>query len=81
MQTHRFAIGELVAYTEQRFPGLVWRGNYEIVSLLPVRNDEAEYQIRSADLAYDRVVRECELSKAPPPISEENQERQARPTM
>ena len=34
MQVHRFSVGELVAFTEKRFPGLIWGAEWEVVGLL-----------------------------------------------
>jgi hypothetical protein len=62
MQTHRFGIGESVAYTELLCPDFKWRREYEIISLLPVIRSEPEYQLRSADPKYDRVASEHELA-------------------
>jgi len=36
---------------------------FEVIALLPAGIDEPAYRIRNADQAYDRVVREHELSK------------------
>ena len=34
MHAHRFSVGELVAFTERRFPGLVWAAEWEVVDLI-----------------------------------------------
>jgi hypothetical protein len=68
MRTHQFTIGERISYTEQRFPDFIWRGDYEIVSLVRAGMGEPEYRIRSTDLAYDRVVHERDLSRKPASI-------------
>ena len=38
-------------------------GGYEIIFLLPAENREPQYQIRSADQNYDRVVWEAQLQE------------------
>src|SRR5215203_103594 len=40
-----------------------WKGGFEVIALLPAGIDEPAYRIRNADQAYDRIVREHELSK------------------
>jgi hypothetical protein len=39
-------------------------GAYEVVHVLPVRNGEPEYRIKSAHEAHERVARESELTPA-----------------
>ena len=33
MNAHRFSVGEFVAFTETRFPGLAWAAEWEVVDL------------------------------------------------
>lgn len=61
MRTHRYAVGQNVSYAEVSPPYDVWSGRYEIVFLLPAGDREPQYQIRSDDQSYDRVVGESQL--------------------
>ncbi|WP_133239246.1 hypothetical protein [Microvirga sp. KLBC 81] len=63
MRTHRYAVGQPVSYAEIHPPHDIWRGGYEIVFLLPAGDREPQYQIRSADQTYDRVVGESQLQE------------------
>jgi hypothetical protein len=65
MRTHRYAVGQHVSYAEAYPPNDVWRGPYEIVFLLPAGDREPQYQIRSDDQTYDRVVGESQLQEDP----------------
>ena len=60
-QSHRFAVGEFVAFTENRFPGLVWAGEWEIVDLLTGEDGEPAYRIRSPDQISVNVVADRDL--------------------
>jgi hypothetical protein len=63
MQIHRFAVGETVLYTEQRFPNLSWKAPYTVVTCLPTTGAQPQYQIRSDHRSVDRVASEHELSQ------------------
>jgi hypothetical protein len=63
MRKHRYAAGQHVRYAEDYSPNAIWRGGYEIVFLLPAGDREPQYQIRSADKTYDRVVGEAQLQE------------------
>lgn len=63
MRTHRYAVGQHVSYAEASPPHDVWSGRYEIVFLLPAGDREPQYQIRSDDQTYDRVVGESQLQE------------------
>src|SRR5215204_2886405 len=60
-QPHRFAVGEFVAFTESRFPGLVWAAEWEIVDLLEGAEGQPQYRLRSPDGVSTDVVSEAEL--------------------
>ena len=62
MHRHLFALGEQVSYAEDGI-AWPWQGGFEVIALLPAGIDEPAYRIRNADQAYDRVVREHELSE------------------
>lgn len=63
MRTHRYAVGQHVSYAENSSPNDFWMGGYEIIFLLPAGNREPQYQIRSMDQSYDRVVGESQLQE------------------
>ena len=63
MRQHRFAAGEPVAYAEDGQTKRRWQGGYEIVRLLNGRDGEPQYEIRSANQSYGRMVKEHELCK------------------
>lgn len=63
MRAHRYAVGQAVSYAEVHPPHDIWRGGYEIVFLLPAGDREPQYQIRSVDQTYDRVVGESQLQE------------------
>jgi len=61
MQTHRFALGEFVAFTEKRFPGLIWAAEWEIIDLLEPADGTPRYRIRGPDGVSNEVISETEL--------------------
>jgi len=63
MRMHRYAVGQHVSYTDNSSPNDFWMGGYEIIFLLPAGNREPQYQIRSVDQSYDRVVGESQLQE------------------
>jgi hypothetical protein len=65
MRAHRFAVGQAVSYAENYAPNDVWSSGYKIVYLVPTGNREPQYQIRSADQSYDRIVWETQLQEDP----------------
>ena len=62
MHRHLYGLGEQVSYAEDGV-AWPWKGGFEVIALLPAGIDEPAYRIRNPDQAYDRVVREHELSK------------------
>ena len=58
---HRFAIGSLVRLVRLRnaVPGL-----YEILALLPEREGELQYRVKSEREPYQRIIKEDELEPA-----------------
>ncbi|WP_114945455.1 hypothetical protein [Microvirga calopogonii] len=69
MKAHRFAVGDHVLYTEQRFPHVVCKQPYTIIGCLDSRRFEPQYQIRSAIRPHDCVAGEDELSRDASPVS------------
>jgi hypothetical protein len=57
---HKFNVGDAVILRpalSQNVPG----GVYEVIKVLPNRNGEPEYRIKSANEPHERVAREREL--------------------
>jgi hypothetical protein len=64
MPDYRFQIDQTVFLTPSpilNIPG----GAYIVTKKLPERNGEFEYQVKSINEPYERVVRESELSDVP----------------
>jgi hypothetical protein len=64
MPTYKFQIGQtvfLIPSPSLNIPG----GAYIVTKKLPERNSEFEYQVKSINEPYERVVRESELSDVP----------------
>jgi hypothetical protein len=59
----KFRIGETVYYWPAKRDQNAARGIYQIIGLLPQREDgEFEYRIRNLDEEYERVAQEGELT-------------------
>ena len=61
MHPHRFSVGEFVAFTETRFPGLVWAAEWEVIDVLEASDGHPQYRIRSPDGVANEVVPEAAL--------------------
>ena len=55
---HRFALGHTVSLVVPN----VAAGAYTIIGLLPARDGEFQYRVRSEREPYDRVVKEDDLA-------------------
>ena len=60
---HKFKIGQEVEYSPPR-GNYAPRGMYLVTKLLPERDGEFEYFIRSAQEAHERIAKESELRGA-----------------
>ena len=60
---HKFKIGQQVEYSPPR-GNYAPRGMYLVTKLLPKRDGEFEYFIRSAQEAHERIAKESELRGA-----------------
>jgi hypothetical protein len=63
MASHKFKVGDIVTI-RPAFSRNVPGGTYEVIRQLPNDGGEFQYQIKSLDEPYQRVVRESELTKA-----------------
>ena len=64
MPTYKFQIDQTVFLTSSptlNIPGV----EYIVTKKLPEHNGEFEYQVKSINEPYERVVRESELSEVP----------------
>jgi len=61
LTTHKFKIGESVDYIFAGRDGAV--GVYEVTQLMPVKDDQLQYRIKSANEPHERVVKESELDR------------------
>jgi hypothetical protein len=60
---HKFKIGQQVEYSPPR-GNYAPRGTYLVTKLLPERDGEFEYFIRSTQEAHERIAKESELRGA-----------------
>jgi hypothetical protein len=64
MATYRFQIGQTV-FLGPSLSQNITGGAYIVTRKLPERHGEFEYRVKSAHEAYERVVRESELTDSP----------------
>lgn len=62
MQTHKFAVGQKLAYSPGRFEHQQTPGLFEVTRLLPADGAEPQYRVRNANSGQERVVRESQLN-------------------
>ena len=60
----KFKVGDAVILSPSGLSDLVPGDIYEVTKVLPDRNGEREYRIKSANEPHERVARESELSLA-----------------
>jgi hypothetical protein len=58
---HRFALGHVVRLSRSLLMPNVATGQYTIIGLLPPRDGEFQYRVKSELEPYDRVVKEDHL--------------------
>ncbi|MDA8250415.1 MAG: hypothetical protein M0Z28_14760 [Rhodospirillales bacterium] len=61
MSSHKFAVGDRVAFVPGRFDGNVRPGVYTIVRILPVTSGGCQYRAKSALDSHERVIDEAQL--------------------
>ena len=66
MPEHLYKVGEAVTLHSQTGAALQRIGAYIIKARLPPLGDEPQYRIQSPYEVFERVVRECQLSRATP---------------
>ena len=63
MTDHKFHLGQKVALAERGLRGNATRGTYTIIKMLPERDGEFDYRIKSVSEPHERVARESELRR------------------
>jgi hypothetical protein len=61
MHVHRFSVGEFVAFTEKRFPGLVWAAEWEVIDLIEAADGRPQYRLRGPDGVSTEMISEADL--------------------
>lgn len=63
MQAHRFAVGQTVHFSPDRYQEGNARGSFKIVRLLPEEASIVQYRVKSQLDGHERVVREDQLAR------------------
>ena len=61
MDAHLYAIGEIVSFRSLTKGTTAMGGSYRVLSLLPERDGEPSYRIKSELERHERIARESEL--------------------
>ena len=64
MSTHKFAVGQAVEFSPDRYQDSRGRGRFKIVRLLPEAADILQYRVKSQADGHERVVREDQLVRS-----------------
>lgn len=65
MQTHKFVVGQKLAFSPGRFEHQQTPGLFEVTRLLPAADGgepDLQYRVKHAGSGQERVVRESQLS-------------------
>lgn len=62
MSTHLYPCGQLVTFTDKRYIGPSWSGNFVIIKHLPSGDEAPRYEIKSVGEIYSRVAYENQLA-------------------
>ncbi len=62
MTTHLYPCGQHVTFTDKRYLGPAWSGDFVIVRQLPSGDEAPRYEIKSAGEVYSRVAYEDQLA-------------------
>lgn len=63
MASHKFKVGEAVAFTPGRHSMPASGGDYKIVRLMPSDGGENVYRVKCTREPFERIAREIELSR------------------
>jgi hypothetical protein len=61
---HQFSVGEVVTWSSDRYVRSAAPGDYRIVALMPDRDGDHMYKIKSPREEYERVVQQDVLVKS-----------------
>jgi hypothetical protein len=61
MSEHKFQLGEIVSMAPSVLRPLAGPQSFEVTRLLPERDGELQYRVKSTGENHERVVRESEL--------------------
>jgi hypothetical protein len=64
MSAHKFAVGQTVRFSPDRYPGGARPGSFKIVRLLPEAASVLQYRVKSQVDGHERVVREDQLTRS-----------------
>jgi hypothetical protein len=64
MPRHKFAVGQTVRFSPDRYQEVAVRGQYKIVRLLPEAASVLQYRVKSQHDGHERVVREDQLARS-----------------
>lgn len=62
MTTHLYPCGQIVTFSDKRFLGSSWSGDFVIVRQLPSGDEFPRYEIKSTGEVYSRVAYENQLA-------------------
>jgi hypothetical protein len=63
MASHKFKVGQMVAYAPSHIGMVATARSYKILRLMPNEGSERLYRIKALAEIYERVARESELSQ------------------
>ncbi len=64
MSAHKFAVGQTVQFSPDRYQGSAGRGRFKIVRLLPEAAHVFQYRVKSLVDGHERVVRGDQLARS-----------------
>jgi len=64
MSPHKFAVGQTVRFSPDRYHGGASPGSFKIVRLLPEAANVLQYRVKSQLDGHERVVREDQLARS-----------------
>ncbi|MDE2582823.1 MAG: hypothetical protein KGL52_14410 [Rhodospirillales bacterium] len=62
MSSHKFKVGEVVAFLPGPRDGNIPRGKYKIQRLLPSETRDPQYRVKHAVDSHERVIPESQLA-------------------
>ncbi|PVE21485.1 hypothetical protein DC522_26440 [Microvirga sp. KLBC 81] len=62
MSAHLYSCGQHVTFSDKRFLGSAWSGDFVIIRHLPSGDEAPRYEIKSIGEVYSRVAYENQLA-------------------